>query len=502
MAALPSNAEVAVIGAGTMGAGIARVAAAAGHPVIIYDTREGAAARAIDTIRTDLDRQVERGKLLRSDAESLVERLHPALHLDVMGRARLAIEAIVEDRDAKIALFRDLERVVQPDAILATNTSSISVNAIGGALKHPERCVGMHFFNPAHLMPLVEVVAALTASEKAIETVTATAIAWGKRAIRVNSTPGFVVNRVARPYYAEALRTRSEFYAGLSDIDAALTESGGFRMGPFRLMDMIGNDVNYAVTRSVFEAFSYDRRFAPSLLQQELVDAGRLGRKSGRGYYSYDPQATDPHVDESPAGPAPSRVVVHGDLGVAAPLVALARAKGIAVEECAGDDPRIEVNGVALKLTDGALATEHGRVRPTVLFDLALDYEACTRVVIASGLEGDRRGDVAAGFFQALGKRVTPLSDIPGMIVMRTVTAIANEASTMLTERISDETIDLAMTLGVSYPLGPLAWGERIGWPRVLTVLENMCRLLGPERYRPAYVLRLRALDAAGRAAS
>jgi 3-hydroxybutyryl-CoA dehydrogenase len=181
MPALPSNAEGAVIGAGTMGAGIARVAAAAGHPVIIYDTREGAAARAIDTIRTDLDRQVERGKMQRTDAQSLVERLHPALHVDVMGRARLAIEAIVEDRDAKIALFRELERVMQPDAILATNTSSISVNAIGGGLKHPERCVGMHFFNPAHLMPLVEVVAALTASEEAIETVIATATAWGGR---------------------------------------------------------------------------------------------------------------------------------------------------------------------------------------------------------------------------------------------------------------------------------------------------------------------------------
>jgi 3-hydroxybutyryl-CoA dehydrogenase len=503
MPALPSNAEVAVIGAGTMGAGIARVAAAAGHPVIIYDTREGAAARAIDTIRTDLDRQVERGKMQRTDAQSLVERLHPALHVDVMGRARLAIEAIVEDRDAKIALFRELERVMQRDAILATNTSSISVNAIGGGLKHPERCVGMHFFNPAHLMPLVEVVAALTASEEAIETVTATAIAWGKRPIRVNSTPGFVVNRVARPYYAEALRTRSEFFAGLGDVDAALTESGGFRMGPFRLMDMIGNDVNYAVTRSVFEAFAYDRRFAPSLLQLELVDAGRLGRKSGRGYYAYGAQAQEPHVEESPPGPAPSQVVAYGDLGVAAPLVGLARARGIAVEERAGDDPRIEVDGVALKLTDGALATEHDRVRPTVLFDLALDYEACTRIVIATGLaEGERRGAVAAGFFQALGKRVTPISDIPGMIVMRTVTAIANEASTMLAEQISDETIDLAMTLGVSYPLGPLAWGARIGWPRVLTVLENMCRLLGPERYRPAYVLRLRALGVASGVAS
>ena len=500
MPAIPAGAEVAIVGAGTIGAGIARVAAGAGHPVSLYDTREGAAARAIDAIRTDLDVQVERGKVTRSDAEALLDRLHAALHVDVMGRAKLVIEAIVEDRAAKIALFRELEQIVGDEAILATNTSSISVNAIGGALKHPGRCVGMHFFNPAQLMPLVEVVAPLTASEEAIETVMATARAWGKRPIRVASSPGFVVNRVARPYYAEALRTRSEFFAGIAEIDAAMTESGGFRMGPFRLMDMIGNDVNDAVTRSVFEAFAYDRRFAPSLLQEELVDAGRLGRKTGRGYYDYGPAAIDPHPAEAVPGPPPRVVVACGDLGVAAPLIALARAKGIAVDERASDDPRIEGDGVTLKLTDGALATEHDRVRPTVLFDLALDYERCARIVIAAGIDdAQARSTVAAGFFQALGKRVTPIGDIPGLIVMRTVAAIANEASTMLGGSLGDETIDLAMTLGVSYPLGPLAWGARIGLPHVLAVLENLCRLLGPDRYRPAYVLRMRALAATQR---
>jgi 3-hydroxybutyryl-CoA dehydrogenase len=480
-----------------MGEGIARVAAAAGHPVSLYDAREGAAARAIDAIRTDLDRQVERGKVPRADAEAVLARLHPALHLDILGRAKFVIEAIVEDRAAKIALFRELEPIVGAEAILATNTSSISVTALGGALRHPARCVGMHFFNPAHLMPLVEVVGPPTASEAAIETVMATAAAWGKRPIRVGSSPGFVVNRVARPYYAEALRTRSEFFAGIAEIDAAMTDSGGFRMGPFRLMDMIGNDVNYAVTRSVFEGFAYDRRFAPSLLQEELVDAGRLGRKTGRGYYDYGPGASDPPVREAPPGPAPGAVVAYGDLGVASPLIALAVAKGLAVAVRPSDDPRIEVDGVALKLTDGALATEHDRMRPAVLFDLALDYERCTRIVIAAGgSDAPARLAAAAGFFQALGKRVTPIPDVPGLIVMRTVAAIANEASTMLGGDLRDETIDLAMTLGVSYPLGPLAWGARIGWPRVLAVLENLSRLLGPERYRPAPVLRMRAMGA------
>ncbi|HEY4439600.1 MAG TPA: 3-hydroxyacyl-CoA dehydrogenase [Candidatus Elarobacter sp.] len=492
---LSPDAEVAVVGAGTMGEGIARVAAAAGHPVALYDAREGAATRAIDKIRTDLDRQVERGKTTRADAESLLARIYPALHLDMLGRAKFVVEAIVEDRAAKIALFRELEHVVGPETILATNTSSISVTAIGGALRHPERCVGMHFFNPAHLMPLVEVVAPPTAAEDAVATVMATAIAWGKRPIRVASTPGFVVNRVARPFYAEALRTRTEFFAEIADVDAAMTESGGFRMGPFRLMDLIGNDVNYAVTRSVFEAFAYDRRFAPSLLQEELVDAGRLGRKTGRGYYQYDSGDHDPQPRELAPGPLPGAVVAYGDLGAAHALVTLAREEGLALAERPGDAPRIEVDGVALVPTDGALAVEHDRARPTVLFDLALDYARCRRIVVtASGSDAAAKLAVAAGFFQSLGKKVTPFPDVPGMIVMRTVAAIANEASTMLGGELRDETIDLAMTLGVGYPIGPLAWGGRIGWPRVLHVLDELSRLLGPERYRPAPVLRMRAL--------
>lgn len=492
------SAEIAVVGAGTMGAGIARVAAAAGHRVVLYDTREGAAARAIDEIHTDLDRQVERGRTPRAEAEALLGRLRPALHLDLLGRARMVIEAIVEDREAKIALFRELEGIVGTDAILATNTSSISVTAIAGALQHPERCVGMHFFNPAHVMKLVEVVAPVTASEVAIATVMEAAERWGKTAIRVNSTPGFVVNRVARPYYAEALRTRAEFGTPFAEIDAAVTESGGFRMGPFRLMDMIGNDVNDAVTRSVFEAFGYDRRFAPSLIQREMVDAGRLGRKTGGGFYDYAPGAAQPEVRELAPGPKPRTIAAYGDLGVAAPLLELALTHGIEVERHESDDPHVTIDDLVLRLTDGALAAEHGRMRPTVVFDLALDYAAASRIIVAtSAAVTPEQLTVAAGFFQALGKRVSAVDDIPGLIVMRTVTAIANEASTMLPENIADDTIDLAMTLGVGYPLGPLAWGARIGWPRVLTVLENLCRLLGPERYRPAPALRARALTPA-----
>lgn len=471
-----------------MGAGIARVAATAGHPVLLFDARAGAAAAALTVMRSDLDRQVERGKLSRADADATAGRIAVVDALVELAPARLVIEAIVEDRAAKIALFRELEGIVAESALLATNTSSISVTAIAGGLRRPERCVGMHFFNPAPVMKLVEIVRPLAASPAAVDTVVRTAEAWGKRALIVPSTPGFVVNRVARPFYAEALRTLAA-PAEPADIDAALTEAGGFRMGPFALMDLIGNDVNFAVTRSVFEAFAYERRFAPSLAQEALVDAGRFGRKTGRGFYDYSPEATMPTPRDAPAGPAPACVVAHGDLGPASALLDAAETNGIAVQRSEGREPYLDVDGVALRLTDGSLAAEHG-ARPTVLFDLALDYAACARIVISAAPGNEAALASAAGFLQRLGKRVSILPDFPGLVVMRTVAALANEAASMLSEGVSAEAIDLGMTLGTNYPLGPLAWAERIGWERVLRVLEHASRLLGAERYQPALAVR------------
>ena len=475
-----------------MGAGIARVAATAGHPVLLFDARAGAAAAALTVTRSDLDRQVERGKLSRADADATAGRIAVVDALVELAPARLVIEAIVEDRAAKIALFRELEGIVAESALLATNTSSISVTAIAGGLRRPERCVGMHFFNPAPVMKLVEIVRPLAASPAAVDTVVRTAEAWGKRALIVPSTPGFVVNRVARPFYAEALRTLAA-PAEPADIDAALTETGGFRMGPFALMDLIGNDVNFAVTRSVFEAFAYERRFAPSLAQEALVDAGRFGRKTGRGFYDYSPEATMPTPRDAPAGPAPACVVAHGDLGPASALLDAAETNGIAVQRSEGREPYLDVDGVALRLTDGSLAAEHG-ARPTVLFDLALDYAACARIVISAAPGNEAALASAAGFLQRLGKRVSILPDFPGLVVMRTVAALANEAASMLSEGVSAEAIDLGMTLGTNYPLGPLAWAERIGWERVLRVLEHASRLLGAERYQPALAVRRFAL--------
>ena len=239
------------------------------------------------------------------------------------------VEAVVEDLAVKQALFADLEKVVTPGCVLATNTSSLSPTAIAAALSHPGRLVGMHFFNPAPVMRLVEVVSGLATGPEVAAAVTELARAWGKQVVRAAATPGFIVNRVARPYYAEALRLAEEQAAGQATIDAVLTQAGGFRMGPFALMDLVGQDVNEAVTRSVWTAFGYDPRFAPSLLQRALVEAGWLGRKSGRGWYRYGDGEPPPRPEAAPGRPAPSWVIEHGP----SPLRTL-------LGRCHGGDPR------------------------------------------------------------------------------------------------------------------------------------------------------------------
>ncbi|MDO8251485.1 MAG: 3-hydroxyacyl-CoA dehydrogenase NAD-binding domain-containing protein, partial [Rhodoferax sp.] len=313
MNALSKQSVIAVIGTGAMGAGIAQVAAAAGHPVKLLDTRPQAAEQAVTGIRAQFARMAEKGKMSPEAAAAASARLMAVNALSDLADASLVIEAIVENLQVKQKLYSDLEAFVGANCIFGTNTSSISVTAIGAALQHPERLAGLHFFNPAPLMALVEIVSGLATDMAVAQTLFATATAWGKTAVHAKSTPGFIVNRVARPYYAEAMRVLNEGGADPATIDACCREAGGFRMGPFELMDMIGHDVNFAVTRSVWNAFYNDQRFLPSLIQQDLVDAGYLGKKTGRGFYDYREGAVRPAPNTEAAQAAPDSVVIYGD---------------------------------------------------------------------------------------------------------------------------------------------------------------------------------------------
>lgn len=275
---------VAVIGSGTMGAGIAEVAASHGHQVLMYDIASDAISRAIDGIRQRLASRVTRGKLSADAGSQILARLLPVTDIEALAAADLVIEAASERIDVKKGLFAQLAQICPPQTLLTSNTSSISVTAIAADVHHPERVAGLHFFNPAPVMKLVEVVSGLATSPEVADALCELALNWGKQPVRCQSTPGFIVNRVARPFYSEAWRALEEQVASPEVIDSALRDGGGFPMGPLELTDMIGQDVNFAVTCSVFNAFWQERRFLPSLVQQELVLAGRLGKKAGRAF--------------------------------------------------------------------------------------------------------------------------------------------------------------------------------------------------------------------------
>ena len=491
--ALPTDATVAVIGAGAMGAGIAQIAAQAGHPVRLFDTRMGAAELARKNVASTLDGLATKGKITTDAAKSAASRMTAVHALGDCVNARLVVEAIVEDSDTKRALFRELEVIVPPDTIIASNTSSLSITALAAGLSHPSRVVGMHFFNPAPVMPLVEVVSGLATDSAVAATIHATAAAWGKAPVRAMSTPGFIVNRCARPFYAEAWRLYTECAADPATLDAVVREAGGFRMGPFELMDLIGHDVNLAVTKSVWEAYHYDPRYSPSVLQQELVSAGYLGRKAARGVYDYATDAKKPVAQSESPQAKHARVTVRGDLGPATSLVSRMAAAGIAVDRAAAltafPDGALDVGGATLALTDGRTATARGAAAATrdlVLFDLAADYASCSRLALArSDGCSDAGWSAAVGALQAAGITVSRLDDVAGLAVMRTVAMLANEAADAVTQGIaSAHDVDLAMQKGVNYPHGPLAWADTIGVTRVRDVLANLAAHYGEDRYR------------------
>ncbi|MFI0895359.1 3-hydroxyacyl-CoA dehydrogenase [Streptomyces sp. NPDC020983] len=504
MTGIDRTSTVAVVGAGTMGQGIAQVALLAGHRVLLHDALPGRARAAADVVGGRLDRLVAKGRLGATEHRDALSRLVPVESTGELADAALVVEAAVEDLAAKQTLFAGLEDVVADGCLLATNTSSLPVTAIGGALRLPGRLVGMHFFNPAPLLPLVEVVAGAETAPSAVSLAAGTATVWGKTPVVCTDTPGFVVNRIARPFYAEALRLYEERVADPATIDAVLRECGGFAMGPFELMDLIGQDVNEAVTRTVWEAFFHDPKFTPSLAQRRLVESGRLGRKSGRGWYPYPadggPGGTadpghQPHTAE--AALAPARVLLRGGLGPARDMVPMLGEAGIEVAEGTGAAEDTGGGDGGLVLPDGTLLTlTTGRERdePQIHFDLAADYRAATRIALAPG-PGVHADAVAhaVGLFQALGKEVSVVNGVPGLIVARTVAMLADLAADAVARQVaSAEDVDTAMRLGVNYPLGPLEWCDRISARYVVDLLEGMHAWYPTGRYAPSPGLRRR----------
>ncbi len=478
------DARILVVGAGLMGAGIAQVAAQAGHAVTLFDNRPGAAEAAKAKLAATLDGLAAKGKLSADAVQATLARITP---VDALAAADLVIEAIVENLDVKRALFAELEALLPDDAVIATNTSSISVTALARGMKRPERLVGMHFFNPVPLMKLVEVVSGLGTDPAVAQAIFELAARWGKTPVHARSTPGFIVNRIARPYYAEALMLLQERAAAPEVIDACL-RAAGFRMGPCELMDLIGHDTNFAVTSSVFAANFFDRRFTPSLVQQELVDAGYLGRKSGRGFYRYPEGAPAlPPESGDRARPAARQVVLHGRGPIADRLAAalpdVARQQG-------SDWIGLEADRLQLRLTDGRtareLAAEREFMAPVVVFDLPLG-PGCDLAYACSGNFDGRH----LGWLSALGFTPRAMVDMPGLIVARTIAMLVNEAHDAVQQGVcSEEGADAAMKLGVNYPAGPFEWAALWGTRPIVDVLDRLDAYYRGERYRVSPYLR------------
>lgn len=311
MTSLLFNQKAMVVGAGAMGCGIAQVLAEAGWQILLYDSQDASLERGILRINAVWDRLLDKGTISAEQRADYGARVKPSLVLREAAEVSLVVEAIYESLDAKRAVFTSLDDLVRKDCILATNTSSLSVSSIAAGVKHPERLIGLHFFNPAPLMPLVEIVPGIATAPEVVLACAQAVAQWGKVGVVAQDSPGFLVNRIARPFYGEALHLVEEGMADMATVDWAMTELGGFRMGPFSLMDLIGHDVNYVVTETIWKQFYCDPRFRPSLSQKRLLEAGWLGRKSGRGFYDYRNGASlpEPTRDEALGQAIVDRVV-------------------------------------------------------------------------------------------------------------------------------------------------------------------------------------------------
>ena len=487
-----NGAPILVVGAGIMGVGIAQVAAQAGHTVMLLDTRDGAAAEGRDKLAKTLDNLVTKGKLRAEEASQTLSRIEVVGALEAAASARLVVEAIVENLTIKRGLFQQLEAIVAPDCVLATNTSSISVTAIANGLQHPGRLVGMHFFNPVPLMKLVEVVSGLQTDPAVATAIFDLSKTWGKVPVHARSTPGFIVNRIARPYYAETLALLLEQAATPAVLDACL-RAAGFRMGPCELMDLIGHDTNLAVTQSVYEANFFDKRFVPSLVQREMVDGGLLGRKSGRGFYAYGDGAATvlPESIESMPLPTAKLLRLHGQGPLAEGFATALEKTGQAfLRVQASDWLGLEVDGAQLRLTDGRTASQLGV--EVAVFDRPLSLGHGAALAWAPSLRASPAWtSTAARWLAALDFKPQRVADTPGLVVARTLAMLINEAADAVLQGVCTPVgADAAMKLGVNYPAGPFEWLAQWNAPAVIALLDALDAHYRGERYRVSPWLR------------
>lgn len=468
--------RIAVCGAGAMGSGIAQVAAQSGAHVIIFDIQPAAILASEARTLASIDGLVAKGKLDEQQAAGIRERMSWTSRLEALADVELVIEAIVEDAEVKGRLFEQLESIVGRDTILASNTSSLPIARLSRALTVPERFVGMHFFNPATVMKLVEVIAGPATDPSIADAVRETAESWGKVAIPVSDVPGFIVNRVARPFYAEAFTALNEAAADAATIDA-LFRGAGFRMGPLELTDLIGQDVNFSVARSVYDSYFGRTRFVPQLRQAALVDAGWLGRKTGRGVYRYGEDSPDRAaavVTTATATDAvkPDRALAAADLKDSAP------------------GAFVECDGILLGMTRGrsAHAEAAGQGKPVALLDW---FPVTGDSEIAFSGSSDAAAAVMADVIAAWGRPGRHVADRPGLIVCRTLAQLVNAAADAVLEQVSDERgIDAALRFGANYPFGPFAWADGFGRGQVVAMLDAVAEETGEAMYRPSPYLR------------
>jgi 3-hydroxybutyryl-CoA dehydrogenase len=474
-----SDLAAGVAGAGTMGRGIAQVLAQCGVRTLLYDAQPGAAEKGKASIAQALARLAEKGRV--SNPQAIVERIEVVSGLDAFARCHLVVEAIIEDLNEKRSLFGALERIVSESAILASNTSSLSVTAMAAACKRPGRVAGYHFFNPVPVMKIVEVVDGVLTEPWATEALAALAGRFGHTPIRCKDTPGFVVNHAGRAFAPEALRILTEGIADPASIDRILVDAAGFRIGPFGLLDLIGLDVSHAVMKSMYHQYLEEPKYRPSFISEARVAAGLHGRKTKRGWYEYAPDMVMPPEPPAPTKkPANAWAVAELKELVGVPLVDKARAELCLVAPLGAD------------CTTAAL--EHG-LDParTVAVDPLFGF-AKRRTLMVNPLTKKEVRDAAHALLAGDGVPVSVIDDSPGFVAQRVVAHIVNVGCDIAQMRIaSPEDLDRAVMLGLGYPKGPLAMGDAVGPKRILAVLQNMHALYQEPRYRPSPWLRRRA---------